>query len=75
MNGAALVAVTLIIFAEKTLPWPRLAPYATAGALVLYGALVITSPKLLPTFQQDGAAMPGKMQMEVPGSDRLIKRR
>src|SRR5262245_9047153 len=75
MNGAALAAVTLIIFAEKTLPWPRLAPYATAGALVLYGALVITSPQLLPTFQQDGAAMPGKTQLEVPGSDRLIKRR
>jgi predicted metal-binding membrane protein len=75
MNVAALAAVTLIIFAEKTLPWPRLAPYATAGVLVLYGALVITSPQLLPTFKQDGAAMPGKMKMEVPGSDRLIKRR
>jgi len=38
-------------------------PYATAGALVLYGALVITSPQLLPTFQQDGgAALPAKMQ-------------
>ena len=54
MNVGAMAAVTLIIFAEKTLPWPRLAPYATAGVLVLYGALVITSPQLLPTFQQDG---------------------
>src|SRR6476620_4965083 len=68
MNVAAMAAVTLIIFAEKTLPWPRLAPYATAGALVLYGALVITSPQLLPTFQQDGgAAMPAEMPMRMPG--------
>ena len=39
--------ITLIILAEKTLPWPRLAPYAAAVALVLYGALVIASPQLL----------------------------
>jgi predicted metal-binding membrane protein len=64
MNLGAMAAVTLFIFAEKTLPWPRVAPYAAAVALVLYGALVITSPKLLPTFQQDGdAAMPAEMQM------------
>jgi predicted metal-binding membrane protein len=64
---AAMAAVTLVIFAEKTLPWPRLAPYAAAGALVLYGALVITSPQLLPTFQQDGgAAIPAEMPMTMP---------
>jgi len=75
LNVGAMAAVTLIIFAEKTLPWPRLAPYATASALVLYGALVITSPQLLPTVHEDGgAAMPAEIQMEVPGSDRLIKR-
>jgi predicted metal-binding membrane protein len=68
MNVAALAAVTLIILAEKTLPWPRLAPYAAAVALVLYGALVITSPQLLPTFQQDGgAARPAEMPMKMPG--------
>jgi predicted metal-binding membrane protein len=68
MNVAAMAAVTLIIFAEKTLPWPRLAPYAAAGALVLYGALVITSPQLLPTFQQDGgAAMPAEIPMMMSG--------
>jgi predicted metal-binding membrane protein len=67
MNVGAMAAVTLIIFAEKTLPWPRLVPYATAGALVLYGALVITSPQLLPTFQQDGgAAMPAETPMTFP---------
>ena len=67
MNIGAMAAVTLIIFAEKTLPWPRLAPYAAAVALVLYGALVITSPQLLPTFQKDGgAAMPAEMPMKMP---------
>jgi predicted metal-binding membrane protein/nitrogen-specific signal transduction histidine kinase len=66
MNIAAMVAVTLIIFAEKTLPWPRIAPYAAAFALVLYGALVIASPQLLPTFQEDGgAAMPAEMQTKM----------
>jgi len=67
MNVGAMAAVTLIIFAEKTLPWPRLAPYAAAFALVVYGALVIASPQLLPTFQEDGgAAMPAEMQMKIP---------
>ena len=67
VNVGAMAAVTLIILAEKTLPWPRLASYAVAVALVLYGALVITSPQLLPTFQKDGgAAMPAEMQMKMP---------
>jgi signal transduction histidine kinase len=67
MNVGAMAAVTLIIFAEKTLPWPRIAPYAAAFALVLYGALVIASPQLLPTFQEDvGPAMPAEMQMNMP---------
>jgi predicted metal-binding membrane protein len=69
MNIGAMAGITLIIFAEKTLPWPRLAPYAAAFALVLYGALVIASPQLLPTFQKDaGAAKPAEMQMMMPGS-------
>ena len=68
MDVVAMAAVTLIILAEKTLPWPRLTPYATAGALVLYGALVITSPQLLPTFHQDGGSpMPTEMPMVMPG--------
>ena len=67
MNFGAMAAVTLIIFAEKSLPWPRLAPNAAAVALVLYGALVIASPQLLPTFQEDGGAtMPAEMRMKMP---------
>jgi predicted metal-binding membrane protein len=67
MNVGAMAAVTLIIFAEKTLPWPRIAPYAAAFALVLYGALVIASPQLLPTFREDGGpAVPAEAQMKMP---------
>ena len=69
MNVGAMAAVTLIILAEKMLPWPRLMPYAAAVALVLYGALVIASSQLHPTFKKDGsAAMPAEMQMKMPGS-------
>src|SRR5262249_8562256 len=49
MNIAAMAVITLIVSAEKTLSWGRLAPRATAAALVAYGAV---------TFQKDGAAMP-----------------
>ena len=41
MNVGAMAAVTLIILAEKMLPWPQFMPHAAAAALVLYGALVI----------------------------------
>ena len=69
MNVGAMAAVTLIILAEKMLPWPRLMPHAAAAALVLYGALVIASSQLHPTFKKDGsAAMPAEMQMKMPGS-------
>ena len=69
MNIAAMAIITLVIFAEKTLPWGRLAPYAAAVALVLYGALVLTTPELLPTFQKDdGTAMPAEMNMPGSGS-------
>jgi predicted metal-binding membrane protein len=67
MNVGAMIAVTFIIFAEKTLPWPRLAPHAAAVVLVLYGALATVSPQLLPTFQKDGnAAVPAETQMKMP---------
>ena len=67
MNIAAMVIITLVIFAEKTLPWGRLASRAAAVALVLYGALVITTPELLPTFKKnDGMAMPAEVQSSVP---------
>jgi signal transduction histidine kinase/predicted metal-binding membrane protein len=68
-NVGAMAAVALVIFAEKTLPWPWLARYAAAFALVLYGALVITSPQFLPTYEgRRGGDVPAEMQMKTPGS-------
>jgi predicted metal-binding membrane protein len=68
MNIAAMAVITLIIFAEKTLPWGRLAPRAAAAALVAYGVVVIAAPQVLPTFKQDAAVMPAEMRMKMPGS-------
>jgi predicted metal-binding membrane protein len=68
MNIAAMAVITLIVFAEKTLPWGRLAPRATAAALVAYGAVVMAAPQVLPTFQKDGASVPTEMQMKMRGS-------
>jgi predicted metal-binding membrane protein len=68
MNIAAMAVITLIVFAEKTLPWGRLAPRATAATIVTYGAVVIAAPQVLPTFQKDSAAVPTEMQMNMPRS-------
>jgi predicted metal-binding membrane protein/nitrogen-specific signal transduction histidine kinase len=74
MNAGAMAAVTLIIFAEKVLPWPRITSYAAAFALVLYGALVIASPPLLPTFREDGgAAIPAEAQMKMPSVESEVR--
>jgi len=43
MNVGTMAAIMLIIFAERTLPWPMLVRYSTGIAFVLYGALVIAS--------------------------------
>ena len=67
MSIGAMAAFTLIIFAEKVLPWPTPVRYITAVVLVLYGALMIASPKL--TFQKDSsAAMPPGLQMPERGN-------
>jgi predicted metal-binding membrane protein len=73
MNIAAMAVITLIVFAEKTLPWGRLAPRVTAAALVAYGAVVVAAPQVLPTFQKDGAAMPAEMQMPGSGNAPAMK--
>src|SRR5262249_48386307 len=67
MTIAAMVVITLIIFAEKTLPWPTAASYTAGVGLVLYGALLIASP-LVP-IQNDGSMQkPPAMQMKMPES-------
>ena len=49
MNVAAMTVITLLIFAEKSLPVGRKVAQAAAVALAMYGALVVFLPQLLPT--------------------------
>jgi predicted metal-binding membrane protein len=57
MNVAAMAVITLVIFAEKAAPWGRPVARVTAAALVIYGAAVLVTPRLLPTFMEGGMAM------------------
>jgi predicted metal-binding membrane protein len=64
MNIAAMAVITLIIFAEKTLPWGRAVTRAVAVVLIVYGSGVVAAPQLLPTFSAGhDMEMPGDMQM------------
>jgi predicted metal-binding membrane protein len=74
MNIAAMAVITLVVFAEKTLPWGRPVARATAAVLVAYGAVVLVTPQVLPTFMAGGGmassttAAPMDMQnMAMPG--------
>jgi predicted metal-binding membrane protein len=75
MNITAMAVITLVVFAEKTLPWGRLIVRGTAVVLVAYGAAVMVAPRALPTFMERGGmampmpAAPKNMQnMLMPGS-------
>jgi predicted metal-binding membrane protein len=46
MTIGAMAVITLVILAEKTLPWPTSASYTAGVVLVLYGAVLIASPLL-----------------------------
>jgi predicted metal-binding membrane protein len=50
MNMAAMAAITLFIFAEKTLPWLRPVMHGAAAGLALYGAAIVVVPRLLPAY-------------------------
>ncbi|MCA0015299.1 DUF2182 domain-containing protein [Mesorhizobium sp. B292B1B] len=55
MNVAAMAVVTLLIFAEKTLPSGNGIAKLSGIALLLYGAAVLVFPQALPTFEPVGA--------------------
>jgi predicted metal-binding membrane protein len=57
-NVAAMAAITVLIFAEKSLPMGRAVGRGAALALVAYGLLVVLMPGLLPT-----AVPAGEMSM------------
>jgi predicted metal-binding membrane protein len=50
MNIAAMAMITLLIFAEKTLPLGNTVARVAAVAMITYGALVILVPDALPTM-------------------------
>jgi len=57
MNLGAMAVITLLIFAEKSLPvGPRVGQIA-AIALIVYGTLVVFVPVWLPTMMPSAAGM------------------
>lgn len=50
MNVAALATVTVIVFAEKTLPWGAAVAQAAGVLIFAYGVLIIIQPQALPIF-------------------------
>lgn len=67
MNITAMAVITLVIFAEKTLPWGRVVARVTAAALIAYGLAVVVAPQLLPTFHPNqGMDTPMDMRMQMP---------
>jgi predicted metal-binding membrane protein len=50
MNVAAMALITLLIFAEKSLPSGPQVGRVAAGLLIAYGVLVVVMPQLLPTM-------------------------
>src|SRR5204863_103573 len=45
MNIAAMAVITLVIFAEKTLPWGRAPARTAAAALIVCGSVVLAAPQ------------------------------
>ena len=67
MNIAAMAVITLVIFAEKTLPWGRTAARTAAAALIVCGSIVLAAPQLLPTFPAGhNMDTPEDMHMPMP---------
>jgi predicted metal-binding membrane protein len=54
MNIAAMAVVTLLVFAEKTLPVGTSIARAAGIALAIYGMTVLIFPQALPTFMAAG---------------------
>jgi predicted metal-binding membrane protein len=66
MNIAAMAVITLMIFAEKTLPWGRAVGRGAAAVLIVYGTAVAVAPQLLPTFPKGHDMDMQNMQMPKP---------
>jgi predicted metal-binding membrane protein len=55
MNVAVLALVTLLIFAEKSLPIGRTVARLAAAALIVFGMLVLVQPDALPMAMEEDA--------------------
>jgi predicted metal-binding membrane protein len=64
MSVAWMAFVAALIALEKLLPWPRVATYGTAAALLVLGLLLLAAPDAIPglTIHESGA-MPGMRPM------------
>ena len=62
MSIVWMAFVAALIAAEKTLPWRRVATYATAGLLLALGLLVLAAPDAVPAL-----TIPGDDPMPVMG--------
>lgn len=67
MNVGAMALITLLIFAEKSTPVGRQFASFASVALVVYGALVVFMPELLPTFMDMDGSSGGMQDMGMPG--------
>ena len=68
MGVISMIAVTLIILAERRTPsWSQPISHVAGLALVLSGVFVIVTHQLLPMPKPSGMTMPAEMQM--PASD------
>ena len=64
MNIAAMAVITLVIFAEKSLPWGRaVAPRRSPP--IVYGSAVVIAPQYLPAFHP-AQGMDKPMDMPMP---------
>jgi predicted metal-binding membrane protein len=50
LNIGAMALITLLIFAEKSLPFGRRIGQLGAAALIAYGAVAVFAPEVLPTM-------------------------
>jgi predicted metal-binding membrane protein len=65
MSITWMAFVAGLIAIEKTLPWRRVATYATAAVLLVLGVLILASPHTIPWL-----GMPGRQPMQMMTSDR-----
>ncbi len=57
MNVAAMAVITVLIFAEKSLPFGKRIAQIAALGLIAYGLLAIIVPSTLPTYMQNPSGM------------------